>query len=31
MIVMEKYDIVKFVDNDFELAVRTDKENETYG
>ena len=26
---MEKYDIVKFVDNDFELDVRTDKENET--
>ena len=26
---MEKYDIVKFVDDDFELDVRTDKENET--
>ena len=27
---MEKnYDIVKFVDNEFELEVRTDKENET--
>ena len=26
---MEKYDIVKFVDNEFELDVRTDKENET--
>ena len=26
---MEKYDIVKFVDNDFELDVRTDKENDT--
>ena len=26
---MEKYDIVKFVDNDFELDVRTDKKNET--
>ena len=26
---MEKYDVVKFVDNDFELDVRTDKENET--
>ena len=23
-----KYDIVKFVDNDFELEVRTDKEND---
>ena len=29
MIYMEKYDIVKFVDNEFELDVRTDKENET--
>ena len=29
MIYMEKYDIVKFVDDDFELDVRTDKENET--
>ena len=29
MTFMEKYDIVKFVDNDFELDVRTDKENET--
>ena len=26
---MEKYDIVKFVDDDFELDVRTNKENET--
>ncbi len=26
---MEKYEIVKFVDNEFELDVRTDKENET--
>ena len=26
---MEKYEILKFVDNDFELDVRTDKENET--
>lgn len=26
---MEKYDIVKFVDNDFELDVRTDKVNDT--
>ena len=26
---MEKYDIVKFVDNEFELDVRTDKENKT--
>ena len=26
---MENYEIVKFVDNDFELDVRTDKENET--
>lgn len=26
---MEKYDIVKFVDDDFELDVRADKENET--
>ena len=26
---MEKYDIVKFVDDDFELNVRADKENET--
>ena len=26
---MEKYDVVKFVDNDFELDVRADKENET--
>jgi hypothetical protein len=26
---MEKYDVVKFVDNDFELDVRTDKENDT--
>ena len=26
---MEKYDIVKFVDNDFELDVRADKGNET--
>ena len=25
---MEKYDIVKFVDDDFELNVRADKENE---
>ena len=24
-----KYDVVKFVDNDFELDVRTDKENDT--
>lgn len=23
-----KYDIVKFVDNDFELEVRTNKEND---
>jgi len=29
MIYMGKYDIVKFVDNDFELDVRTDKVNET--
>ena len=29
MIYMVKYDIVKFVDNEFELDVRTDKENET--
>ena len=29
MIYMEKYDVVKFVDNDFELDVRTDKKNET--
>lgn len=29
MIYMEKYDIVKFVDNDFELDVRTDKVNDT--
>ena len=29
MIYMEKYDIVKFVDDDFELNVRADKENET--
>ena len=26
---MEKYDIVKFVDDDFEIDVRADKENET--
>ena len=26
---MEKYEILKFVDNDFELDVRTDKENDT--
>ncbi len=26
---MEKYEIVKFVDNEFELDVRTDKENDT--
>ena len=26
---MEKYDVVKFVDNDFELDVRTDTKNET--
>ena len=26
---MEKYDIIKFVDNDFELDVRTDKVNDT--
>ncbi len=26
---MEKYDVVKFVDNDFELDVRTDKVNDT--
>ncbi len=26
---MEKYEIVKFVDGDFQLDVRTDKENET--
>jgi len=26
---MDKFDIVKFVDNNFELDVRTDKENET--
>ena len=26
---MEKYDVVKFVDNDFELDVRADKENDT--
>ena len=26
---MEKYDVVKFVDNDFELDVRDDKENDT--
>lgn len=26
---MEKFEIVKFVDNEFELDVRTDKENET--
>ena len=25
---MEKYEIVKFVDNEFELDVRTDKEND---
>lgn len=25
----EKFQIVKFVDNEFELDVRTDKENET--
>lgn len=25
----EKYEIVKFVDNQFELDVRADKENET--
>ena len=24
-----KYEVVKFVDNQFELDVRTDKENET--
>ena len=29
MIYMEKYDIVKFVDDDFEIDVRADKENET--
>ena len=29
MIYMEKYDVVKFVDNDFELDVRTDKVNDT--
>ena len=29
MMYMEKYDVVKFVDNDFELDVRADKENET--
>ena len=29
MIFMGKYDIVKFVDDDFELDVRTDKENDT--
>jgi len=28
-VIMAKYDIVKFVDNDFELDVRTDKENDT--
>lgn len=28
-IYMEKYDIVKFVDDDFEIDVRADKENET--
>lgn len=27
--IWKKYDIVKFVDNEFELDVRTDKENET--
>ena len=26
---MEKYEVIKFVDNDFELDVRTDKVNET--
>ena len=26
---MEKYEIVKFVDNEFELDIRTDKENDT--
>ena len=26
---MEKYEIVKFVDNEFELDVKADKENET--
>ena len=26
---MQKYEVVKFVDNQFELDVRTDKENET--
>lgn len=26
---MDKFDIAKFVDNNFELDVRTDKENET--
>ena len=25
----KKYDVVKFVDNEFELEVRTDKENDT--
>ena len=29
MIYLGKYDIVKFVDDDFELDVRADKENET--
>ena len=29
MIYMDKFDIVKFVDNDFELDVRTDKVNDT--
>ena len=27
---MEKYDVVKSVDNDFELDVRTDKVNDTF-
>ncbi len=26
---MNDYEIVKFVDNDFEIDVRTDKENDT--
>ena len=26
---MDKYEIVKFVDNEFELDVKTDKENDT--
>ena len=29
LVTIEKYDVIKFVDNDFELDVRTDIKNET--